>query len=197
MTESKSNGLSHFDEQPFQNGTASKKRARLGFGALTAVALGFALAHAGDISPARAAPEASTCPRAGVVWWNELLAPETEKLTDFYAKVIGWKTKVVDAEDQSQPARSPSDQYTIFMDGDQEVAGLMRANHPEAVHTGVGWFTYIQVPDVEAAVTRAQATGGTVLRPASETADGSLIAVISDPMGNVFGLVTPAKKGPC
>jgi uncharacterized protein len=73
----------------------------------------------------------------------------------------------------------------------------MRANHPEAVHSGVGWFTYIQVADVDAAVQRAQTTGGTVLRPVDETADGSRVAVVSDPMGNVFGLVTPARKGPC
>lgn len=196
MTERLNDGLSHFEEQPFRNRTTRKKKMRVAFGALSAIALACVLAQVGDATPARAAPEASrAC--GGVVWWNELLAPETEKLTDFYAKVIGWKTKIVDAEDQSQPARTPNDQYTIFLDGDQEVAGLMRANHPEAIHSGVGWFTYIQVADVEAAAARAQTTGGTVLRPPSETADGSRIAVISDPMGNVFGLVTPAKKGPC
>jgi uncharacterized protein len=135
------------------------------------------------------------CTRAGAIWWNELLAPETERLTEFYAKVIGWNTKVVDAEDQSQPARSPADRYTVFMDGDQEVAGLMRANHPEAIHSGVGWFIYIQVADVDVAAANAKATGGTVLRPPMETPEGHRIAVVSDPMGIVFGLVTPAKKG--
>ncbi|NJO33378.1 MAG: hypothetical protein HC869_09755, partial [Rhodospirillales bacterium] len=145
-------------------------------GALAGIGLACGLSQVTHVSAAPAAPEASACARGGVIWWSELLAPETEKLTDFYAKVIGWKTKIVDAEDQTQPARSPTDQYTVFMDGDQEVAGLMRANHPEAIHSGVGWFTYIQVADVEAAAARAQATGGTVLRPAAETADGSLIA---------------------
>ena len=197
MTEKSKDGISQLGEQPYQNRTMRKKPMTVAFGALSVIALACVLGPASNVSPARAAPEASTCARGGVVWWNELLAPETEKLTDFYAKVIGWKTKIVDAEDQSQPARTPSDQYTIFMDGDQEVAGLMRANHPEAIHSGVGWFTYIQVADVEAAAAKAQATGGTVLRAPSETADGSLIAVVSDPMGNVFGLVTPAKKAPC
>jgi uncharacterized protein len=197
MTDKANARLSHLDKQPFQNGTKRKNKMTVALGAVAGVGLACALAQAMNAAPARAAPEASTCARGGFVWWNELLAPETEKLTDFYAKVIGWKTKIVDAEDQSQPARTAADQYTIFLDGDQEVAGLMRANHPEAIHSGVGWFTYIQVADVEAAAARAQATGGTVLRPAAETADGSRIAVISDPMGNVFGLVTPAKKGAC
>jgi len=197
MTDRPSTGLSHSSEHSFHNRTVRQKRIKFALGALAGIGLACGLAQTAHVSPARAAPEATTCARGGMVWWSELLAPETEKLTDFYAKVIGWKTKIVDAEDQTQPARSPADQYTIFMDGDQEVAGLMRANHPEAVHSGVGWFTYIQVADVEAAVARAEATGGTVLRPAAETADGNLVAVISDPMGNVFGLVTPAKKGPC
>lgn len=137
------------------------------------------------------------CTRAGAIWWNELLAPETERLTEFYSKVVGWSSKVVDAEDQTQPARSPADRYTLFMDGDQEVAGLMRANHPEAIHSGVGWFIYIQVTDVDVSVANAKTAGGTVLRPPMETPEGHRIAVVSDPMGIVFGLVTPAKRAPC
>jgi uncharacterized protein len=135
------------------------------------------------------------CTRPGAIWWNELLAPETERLTEFYAKVIGWKTKVVDAGDQTQPARTPADRYTVFMEGDQEIAGLMRANHPEAIHSGVGWFIYIQVADVEVAAATAKASGGMVLRAPEETPEGHRIAVVSDPMGIVFGLITPAKKG--
>jgi predicted enzyme related to lactoylglutathione lyase len=170
-------------------------------GLALAVAAGLFLtsapAQSNETAANRPAAETSTCPRAGVVWWSELLAPETERLTEFYAKVMGWNTKIVDAEDQAQPARSPEDRYTVFMDGDHEVAGLMRANHPEAVHSVVGWFTYIQVADVDAAAAKARTAGGTIMRPPVETADGNRIAVISDPMGNVFGLVTPARAGRC
>jgi uncharacterized protein len=197
MTHTESDGASRFDGQPSQNRTVVKKRTSVALVTLTGMALGYALAHASHVTPARAAPESSTCSRSGAIWWNELLAPETEKLTAFYAKVIGWKTKSVDAEDQSRPPRSPQDQYTIFMDGDQEVAGLMRANHPESVHSGNGWFTYIQVADVDVAAEAAKAAGGTILREPTETGDGTQVAVVSDPMGNVFGLVTPGRKGPC
>ncbi len=196
MTATPNNELSHSDEHSFQNRTMRKTVTKVAIAAVAGFALAATLARANDVS-ATPSTSASTCPRGGVIWWNELLAPETEKLTAFYAKVVGWKTKIVDAEDQSQPPRTPGDQYTVFLDGDQEVAGLMRANHPEAVHSGVGLFTYIQVADVEAAAATAEASGGTVLRPPAATSDGTRIAVVSDPMGNVFGLVTPAKKGPC
>lgn len=156
------------------------------------------LASPVDASDASTHPPSvpSSCSGVGLVWWNELLAPEIDKITEFYATVVGWNVKVVDAENQTQPATTPNNRYTIFMAGDQEAAGLMKANHPVAMHSGVGWFTYIQVADVDTAVARAQATGGTILRQPIEMSDGGRIAVVSDPMGNVFGLVTP-KKGTC
>jgi predicted enzyme related to lactoylglutathione lyase len=167
---------------------------RIALAAVAGVALAGILPQRNHAAPLNSPPDTG-CTRAGAIWWNELLAPETERLTEFYAKVIGWITRVVDAEDETQPARTPADRYTVFMDGDQEVAGLMRANHPEAIHSGVGWFTYIQVADVDVAAATAKAIGGTVLRSPMETPEGHRIAVVSDPMGIVFGLVTPAKKG--
>lgn len=155
-------------------------------------------------SPVQAVPttdsptaEKQTCSNVGSIWWSELLAPETEKLTDFYAKVIGWNVKVVDADDPTRPATTPDNRYTIFLGGDEEVAGLMKANHPLAAHSGVGWLTYIEVDDVEETIEKVIASGGTILREAWETENGDEIAVISDPMGNVFGIVTPAEKSSC
>lgn len=139
-----------------------------------------------------AAAAAKTC--SGAIWWSELLAADTEKLTDFYSKVIGWNVKIVDAEDQSQPPSSPDNRYTIFSSGDDQVAGLMKANHPVAAHPGLGWFTYIQVADVDATAEKVEASGGSVLRHPVDTETGDRIAVVSDPMGNVFGIVTPAEK---
>lgn len=141
--------------------------------------------------------EKQACSGAGTIWWSELLAPETEKLTEFYANVIGWKVKVVDADDQTRPASVPENRYTIFLGGDQEVAGLMKANHPVAAHPGLGWLTYIEVDDVGETIEKVIASGGTVLREAWETENGDEIAVINDPMGNVFGIVTPADAPAC
>ncbi|SDO14759.1 hypothetical protein SAMN04488061_0405 [Filomicrobium insigne] len=142
-------------------------------------------------------PNRGSCSGVGFIWWSELLAPETEKLTDFYSKVMGWNTKVVDADDQTQEPSSPEDRYTIFLNGNQEVAGLMRANHPVAPHTGLGWFTYMEVEDVAATIEKVEANGGTILRDPMETENGDVIAVVNDPMGNVFGIVTPAQKPNC
>ncbi len=148
-------------------------------------------------TPPPTTDKASDCSAIGTVWWNELLSPETDEISEFYAKVIGWSRKVVDVEEQRPPAATPDDRYTIFMAGKREIAGLMSDRHPDSVQPRLGWFIYIQVADVDAAVEAAQAEGGTVLRQPVEIAHGNRIAVVRDPMGNVFGLVTPAHKGKC
>lgn len=140
-------------------------------------------------------PKALTCSRPGQVWWNELLAGDAGKLTAFYTEVIGWTTKAVNPQNTGVAAESAEDRYVMFMEGSEEAAGLIKADHKDAVYSGKGWFTYIHVVDVDAAVVKVQEKGGAVIRLATTTAEGDRIAVVSDPLGNVFGLVTPANTG--
>src|SRR5690606_28674578 len=139
----------------------------------------------------------SACTGGGYVGWNDLLTPETEKISIFYGNVIGWNINVTDGEYQQRPPANPENRYAIFLNGDQEVAGLMQANHPAAIHSGGGWFTYFQVADVDTAVAKVKLNGGTILRHPIETADGNRIALVSDPAGTICGLVTPAAKPEC
>jgi len=140
-------------------------------------------------------PATPPCSRPGYVWWNELLATDTDKLAAFYADVIGWTIRAVDPENTRLPPRTLEDRYILFMDGSQEAAGLIKSGHRDAAHPGAGWFMYIHVLDVDAAVTKVQEKGGKVLRSVATTAEGDRIVIVSDPLGNLFGLVTPAKPG--
>lgn len=134
----------------------------------------------------------------GTVWWSELLSPETERLTEFYSRVIGWKSRVVDTDDQMIPPTSSENRYTIFETGTQHrAAGLMNADHPEAIHSLSGWFTYFQVEDIETAIQKVKINGGRVLRGPIETTEGNELALVRDPLGNVFGLVVPADGDSC
>jgi predicted enzyme related to lactoylglutathione lyase len=164
---------------------------------ILAGALAFVLVHnaASQQAPEPAAPAKLACSRPGQVWWNELLTADTDKLAAFYADVVGWTTKVVDPENTKLPARTLEDRYVLFGDGWQEAAGLIKSGHRAAAHSGAGWFMYIHVTDVDAALTRVEENGGKVLRSVITTGEGDRIAVVSDPFGNAFGLVTPSKTG--
>jgi uncharacterized protein len=60
---------------------------------------------------------------------------------------------------------------------------------PEA--PGAFWSVYFAVTDCEAAVQRAVALGGTILRPTTEIGTGDKFAVVSDPTGATFQLMQP------
>lgn len=182
----------------YNHGTTPRIVTKVMVAAFAGLALAFTPVKANtDNTAPQMVKTASDCSAVGTIWWNELLAPKTEELSEFYAEVIGWSRKIVDVEEQLPPATSADNRYTIFMAGKQEIAGLMSDKHPDSVQQTIGWFTYIQVADVDAAVEIVVAKGGTVLRKPAVIAHGNRIAVVKDPMGNVFGLVTPAKKSKC
>jgi predicted enzyme related to lactoylglutathione lyase len=61
---------------------------------------------------------------------------------------------------------------------------------------GPGLTFYVQVPDMEAALARAAAAGGKVLREPAEVAPNVMIAFFADPEGNEVGLIRrPSSDG--
>ena len=50
---------------------------------------------------------------------------------------------------------------------------------------------FVQVEDIEAAVSRVEKLGGTIARPITEIPGVGLIAMILDTEGNLIGLWTP------
>lgn len=126
----------------------------------------------------------------GTVWWSELVARDLPRATDFYANVIGWKTKAVDIEDASRPAAKDAAAYTLFVADGNDVAGAKSIDEDFAAK-GPMWLTYFQVDNVDAAVKRAIASGGSVIVEAFNAGTSARTAVIADAEGNAFGVAHP------
>ncbi len=140
----------------------------------------------------------SECPVVGSIWWNELLAPEPAAIGKFYANVFGWKSKFVGLNELNSTPVSEDDKYTIFMSGDQEVAGMMNETQLDnQTIKSKGWLIYFQVENVRDAVEAAEKAGGTILQRPFEIAGGHQIAIIRDPNQNTFGVVKPAGTDDC
>jgi predicted enzyme related to lactoylglutathione lyase len=79
-----------------------------------------------------------------------------------------------------------------MMSGRDEVAGVMRVADADFSGARSGWFTYIQVANVDEAAKRATQYGGKVIREPVDSSeeDGTRIAVIQDPEGCLVGLVS-------
>ncbi len=164
---------------------------------MRAVRLGAALAVGLLATPAlaenNAAPDAS---QVGSVWWSELVSSDPARSRDFYASVFGWTPKVVSVEDTSRAPAPGEAEYTIFMRDGLEVAGAAASEDktPDAVRPG--WVTYIQVANVDDAVTEALKKGGKILKAPYDDGNSGRFAIIQDPDGIAVGLVTPIATTP-
>lgn len=116
--------------------------------------------------------------------WVELLTTDPGAARDFYKKVVGWGATRMDGGPM---------EYTLFTSGEVPVAGLM-ALPPDAAAMGAppSWLAYIEVPDVNATIDQAARLGATVIAPAMDIPQAGRFAVLKDPQGGVFGIITSA-----
>jgi predicted enzyme related to lactoylglutathione lyase len=75
--------------------------------------------------------------------------------------------------------------YVGFEAGGQHV-GLVPAGGPQAMTSPVAYW---EVADIEAKLAEVAAAGGTVKEPAHNVGGGRLVATVTDPDGNVLGLL--------
>ena len=111
--------------------------------------------------------------------WYELMTTDVEGAKAFYGKVVGWGSR-----------EAPNSHYTLFTAGQTAASGLINLP-PDAKERGARpqWVGYINVDDVDGAVTRVKEFGGTVHIPPTEARDISRFSVVADPQSATFVLV--------
>ncbi|MCY4180590.1 MAG: VOC family protein [Litoreibacter sp.] len=120
----------------------------------------------------------------GTVHWTELNTHDVEKAKAYYETVCGWSF-------DSMPM--PEGMYHVGKIGDQMVAGIFDiSSMPEMAELPSHWLTYLAVDDVDAAVAQTKAAGGQVYREPWEVEGVGRIAIVADPTGAGFGLMTPS-----
>ena len=118
--------------------------------------------------------------------WYELMTTDHDAAEAFYRGVVGWKTA---------DAGHPGLRYTILSAGDRGMGGLM-AIPDEAQGAGArpGWLGYVGVPDTDAAAKRIVEAGGSLHRGPDDIPDVGRFAVVTDPGGALFQLLTPLPR---
>ncbi|MCB0915156.1 MAG: VOC family protein [Actinobacteria bacterium] len=121
----------------------------------------------------------------GLFGWVDLSSTDTERSKDFYSGLFGWT-----AQDQPLPEGMS---YTQFLLDGAKVAG-MGPMPPDMAAAGMPsmWNSYVIVADVDAAVERAAAAGGSVVMPVMTVMDQGRMAMVADPGGAVVGMWQPA-----
>ena len=115
--------------------------------------------------------------------WYELMTPDADGSKAFYDRVVGWNIQTTHGEDTG---------YGFINAADGMVGGVL---HLTADMTGHGarpcWVGYIGVDNVDASLAAIQAAGGRVLMPARDIEMAGRIAMVGDPNGAPFYIMTP------
>ncbi len=115
--------------------------------------------------------------------WHELYGGEVEASFAFYAALFGW------TKDEALEM-GPMGTYQLFANQTGVTGGMMKK--PDQVPVSC-WVYYFQVGDIDAAVERVKAGGGSLIMGPMEVPGGDWVIQATDPQGAVFALV--GKKG--
>ena len=115
-------------------------------------------------------------PEPGDVSWHELATTDHEGAFAFYSDLFGW-------EKQQAMDMGEAGLYQMFGQGERMIGGMYnKSEDPPA------WLFYLRVGDLDEAVKKVKAKGGTIVVEPMEVPGGSRIAVGIDPQGAAFGL---------
>ncbi len=111
------------------------------------------------------------------VHWFEIPALDLDRAAKFYGAVL--KTELSDMDGPAGPMKS-------FQDGDMPVGALVKG--PQSKPSQEGSVVYLGTDDIEAALQRVEASGGTVLVPKTSIGPFGHIGQFTDSEGNRVAL---------
>ncbi len=117
--------------------------------------------------------------------WYELLSPDPLASKQFYDAVVGWDI-------EPEPGMESVDYRMIRRSDGGLAGGLLRLSEEMSGNGGRPvWLGYIGVDDVDATVAAVKQDGGSVMMPAFDMAGVGRMAMVTDPQGAPFYVMTP------
>jgi predicted enzyme related to lactoylglutathione lyase len=111
----------------------------------------------------------------------EITGKDGEKLQSYYADLFGWEIE----------ASNPMKYGIVSREGNTNADGVGIgggiATGPEGYPGHVTF--YVEVPDVEETLAKAESQGGTRMMGPDEVMDGLVIGLFTDPEGHVVGVM--------
>jgi len=129
-------------------------------------------------TPREERPE--TAPEVGEASWHELMTTDAPAAMKFYSEIFGWQpSETLDMGEMGK--------YHMFNRPHGMIGGMM--NKPPAMaNVPPHWMIYFRVPDIDAAVERIKANGGSILNGPMEVPGGDRVVNAVDPQGAAFSL---------
>jgi predicted enzyme related to lactoylglutathione lyase len=130
----------------------------------------------------------------GVSCWVDTEQPDLDAAANFYGELFGWTFSEATPPDAAV-------RYVIAQLDGQDAAGICAApgaseavGGEPATTVSPGWNTYIAVSDIQQAVSRVEAVGGSIVDPPAEAGEGGRSASCLDSGGVPFRLWQPKRR---
>ena len=123
----------------------------------------------------------------GKVIFAELLTPDLAASERFYAAMFGWSFRDSKA--------AGLDYAQAYLDG-RPVAGMLHRPLPTDPPRQPAWLTYLAAPDVDAVEKTARQQGARILFGPRTLPDRGREAVLADPQGAVFAILSSSGGDP-
>jgi predicted enzyme related to lactoylglutathione lyase len=124
--------------------------------------------------------------KQGEFTWHELITTDGEKALHFYGEIFGWKK-------ESEHDMGPMGKYLLYGQHGKWYGGIMTKT-PDMAQVPTTFMYYVQVDDLDAALSRAKDRGAKVLVGPMEVPGGTRIVQLMDPQGAAFALHTGVVK---
>ena len=121
----------------------------------------------------------------GSMCWNQLASRNIEASKRFYGEVFGWEANTTPYETST---------YTSFRVGGREIAGMVEMDRSWPRGLPSHWMTYFRVDDCDAVAAQATELGGEISVEPYDVPQIGRTAVLGDPHGAVFSILTPNEK---
>jgi uncharacterized protein len=125
---------------------------------------------------------AATFMAEGTMGWADLSTRDPEGAVKFYGDWLGWTFNKMESEDM------PYWQASIDDVGE---GGIMPMPDMIPAEVPAFWLVYFMTDDIKASVDKAVSLGATVSAPIMEVPGMLSFAVLADPQGATFALMTP------
>jgi uncharacterized protein len=119
--------------------------------------------------------------------WYDLMAHDVASARKFYGSVVGWNFT---------DSGAPNEPYAIINAGKIGIGGMMSFRADDSKSIPPFWSGYIYVPDVDAKIKDIEARGGKLYRGPIDVPGMVRFAIVLDPHGAMFNILTPLTDGP-
>lgn len=123
--------------------------------------------------------------KQGEFCWSELIAADHAAAFKFYSAIFGWEK--LDEHDMG-----PMGKYLLFGKGKSQYGGMFTKGKDMPMPPA--WLYYVEIDDLDAALTRAKSKGAKVISGPITVPTGARIAQLTDPQGAAFAMHEIAKK---